>query len=99
VTVETFPWPQTPTKGQIAEVAAAVALRALRREIMAKLGYSASYFPMLSAPLSSPMIACESSNPHDDFLFLIKSVRCVIIGRVRSVGNIAGVMSRRDVGN
>ena len=38
---DTFPWPQTPTKKQIAEVAAAaVALRALRREIMAKLGYS-----------------------------------------------------------
>ena len=40
-TSDTFPWPQTPTKGQIAEVAAAaVALRALRREIMARLGYS-----------------------------------------------------------
>ena len=38
---DTFPWPQTPTKRQIAEVAAAaVALRALRREIMARLGYS-----------------------------------------------------------
>ena len=38
---DTFPWPQTPTKGQIAEVAAAaVALRGLRREIMANLRYS-----------------------------------------------------------
>src|SRR5438132_402335 len=38
---DTYPLPQTPTKRQIAEVAAAaVALRRLRREIMGKLGYS-----------------------------------------------------------
>jgi hypothetical protein len=38
---DTFRWPQAPTKGRLAEVAAAaVALRALRREIMANLGYS-----------------------------------------------------------
>ena len=37
---DTFPWPQSPAKRQIAEVAAAaVALRGLRREIMAKLNY------------------------------------------------------------
>ncbi len=54
---DTFPWPQTPTKGQIAEVAAAaVALRALRREIMAKLGYSlrALYRP-LDTPGANPL--------------------------------------------
>ena len=37
---DTFPWPQTPTKGQTAELAAAaVALRGLRSEIMGQLGY------------------------------------------------------------
>ena len=35
---DTFPWPQSPTRKQIAEVAAAaVALRALRREIISGL--------------------------------------------------------------
>jgi SAM-dependent methyltransferase len=38
---DTFPWPQSPTRNQIKDVAeAAVALRALRREIMDKLKYS-----------------------------------------------------------
>jgi SAM-dependent methyltransferase len=38
---DTFPWPQSPTRGQIAEVAgAAVALRKLRREVMATHGWS-----------------------------------------------------------
>jgi hypothetical protein len=38
---DTFPWPQAPTKKQIAEVAAAaVALRGLRRQIMGELDYS-----------------------------------------------------------
>ena len=38
---DTVPWPQSPARGQIAEVAAAaVALRALRREVMAAHGWS-----------------------------------------------------------
>ena len=54
---DTFPWPQTPTKGQIAEVAAAaVALRALRREIMAKLGYSLrALYRTLDTPGANPL--------------------------------------------
>src|SRR6267154_268856 len=54
---DTFPWPQTPTKGQIAEVAAAaVALRALRREIMAKLGYSLrTLYRTLEEPGANPL--------------------------------------------
>ena len=54
---DTFPWPQTPTKGQIAEVAAAsVALRALRREIMARLGYSLrALYRTLDSPGANPL--------------------------------------------
>jgi hypothetical protein len=54
---DTFPWPQTPTKGQIAEVAAAaVALRALRREIMARLGYSLrALYRTLEEPGANPL--------------------------------------------
>ncbi len=54
---DTFPWPQTPTKEQIAEVAAAaVALRALRREIMAKLGYSLrALYRTLEGPGANPL--------------------------------------------
>ena len=54
---DSFPWPQTPTKGQIAEVAAAaVALRALRREIMAKLGYSLrALYRTLDTPGANPL--------------------------------------------
>ena len=38
---DAFPWPQSPTKKQLKEVAAAaVALRELRRKIMGELGYS-----------------------------------------------------------
>ena len=50
-------WPQTPTKGQIAELgAAAVALRALRREIMAKLGYSLrALYRTLEEPGANPL--------------------------------------------
>ncbi len=48
---------QTPTKGQIAEVAAAaVALRALRREIMARLGYSLrALYRTLEEPGANPL--------------------------------------------
>jgi SAM-dependent methyltransferase len=54
---DTFPWPQTPTKEQIAEVAAAaVALRALRREIMAKLCYSLrDLYRTLEDPGTNPL--------------------------------------------
>ena len=54
---DTFPWPQTPTQGQIAEVAAAaVALRALRREIMDKLGYSLrALYRTLEEPGANPL--------------------------------------------
>ncbi len=54
----TFPWPQTPTKGQIAEVAAAaVALRALRREKMAQPpGYSLrTLYRTLEEPAANPL--------------------------------------------
>ena len=56
-TIDTFPWPQTPMKEQIAEVAAAaVALRALRREIMAKLGYSLrALYRTLDTPGTNPL--------------------------------------------
>ena len=54
---DTFPWPQTPTQGQIAEVAAAaVALRGLRREIMGKLGYSLrALYRTLEEPGANPL--------------------------------------------
>jgi hypothetical protein len=54
---DSFPWPQSPTKAQIAEVAAAaVALRGLRREIMAKLGYSLrELYRTLEEPGANPL--------------------------------------------
>jgi len=54
---DTFPGPQTATKAQIAEVAAAaVALRALRREIMAQLGYSLrALYCTLEEPGANPL--------------------------------------------
>ncbi len=54
---DTFPWPQTPTPAQIAKVAAAaVALRALRREIMARLGYSLrALYRTLDTPGANPL--------------------------------------------
>ncbi len=54
---DTFPWPQSPSKKQIAEVAAAaVALRALRREIMAKLDYSLrDLYRTLEEPGANPL--------------------------------------------
>jgi hypothetical protein len=54
---DTFPWPQTPTKAQIAEVAAAaVALRALRREIGKRLGYSRrALYLTLEEPGANPL--------------------------------------------
>ena len=59
---DTFPWPQTPTKAQIAEVAAAaVALRALRREIMGKLGYSLrELYRTLEDPGANPLREAHS---------------------------------------
>jgi SAM-dependent methyltransferase len=54
---DTFPWPQAPKKKQIVEVAAAaVALRALRREIMADLGYSLrELYRTLEEPGANPL--------------------------------------------
>jgi SAM-dependent methyltransferase len=54
---DTFPWPQSPTKGQIVEVAAAaVALRGLRREKMAQLGYSLrDLYRTLDQPGDNPL--------------------------------------------
>jgi len=54
---DTFPWPQTPTKAQIAEVAvAAVALRALRRDIMGRLKYSLrDLYRTLEEPGANPL--------------------------------------------
>ncbi len=54
---DTFPWPQTPIKGQITQVAAAaVALRELRREIMGKLGYSfRELYRTLEEPGANPL--------------------------------------------
>ncbi len=54
---DTFPWPQSPTKGQIAEVAAAaVALRAKRREKMDQLNYSLrALYRTLEEPGANPL--------------------------------------------
>ncbi len=54
---DTFPWPQNPTRKQIEAVAeAAVALRALRREIMAKLDYSLrDLYRTLEEPGANPL--------------------------------------------
>ena len=54
---DTFPWPQAPNKKQIAEVAlAAVGLRTLRREIMAKLNYSLrDLYRTLEEPGTNPL--------------------------------------------
>jgi hypothetical protein len=53
---DTFPWPQSPTKAQTAEVAAAVALRGLRREIMVQLGYSLrEIYRTLEEPGANPL--------------------------------------------
>jgi len=54
---DTFPWPQSPTIGQSEEVAsAAIALRGLRREIMAKLGYSLrDLYRTLEEPGANPL--------------------------------------------
>ncbi len=54
---DTFPWPQTPTTKQIRAVAtAAVKLRALRREVMAQLGYSLrDLYRTLELPGGNPL--------------------------------------------
>lgn len=54
---DTFPWPQQPTKKQLRAVAdAAVALRTLRRETMAKLGYSLrDLYRTLEEPGDNPL--------------------------------------------
>ncbi len=59
---DTFPWPQRPTRGQIAEVAApAVALRALRREVMAAHGWSLrELYRTLSEPGDNPLRTAQA---------------------------------------
>lgn len=54
---DTFPWPQEPTKKQMRAVAdAAVALRQLRRETMAKLGWSLrDLYRSLEQPGANPL--------------------------------------------
>jgi hypothetical protein len=54
---DTFAWPQAPTKKQIKDVAAAaVALRKLRREIMAQLDYSLrDLYRTLDEPGANPL--------------------------------------------
>ena len=55
--VDTFPWPQKPKRGEIAEVAAAaVALRTLRREVMAAHGWSLrELYRTLDEPGDNPL--------------------------------------------
>jgi hypothetical protein len=54
---DTFPWPQKPKRGEIAEVAAAaVALRTLRREVMAAHGWSLrDIYRTLDGPGDNPL--------------------------------------------
>ncbi|MEX2581622.1 MAG: DNA methyltransferase [Verrucomicrobiales bacterium] len=54
---DTFPWPQTPTRKQIGAVAEeAVALRQLRREVMAKMDWSLrDLYRTLDDPGKNPM--------------------------------------------
>ncbi len=54
---DTFPWPQTPTRPQIEAVAKeAVALRQLRREVMAKMNWSLrDLYRTLEDPGSNPL--------------------------------------------
>ncbi len=54
---DTFPWPQTPTRAQIESVAkAAVALRQLRREVMAKMNWSLrDLYRTLEEPGANPL--------------------------------------------
>ncbi len=59
---DTFPWPQSPTREQIAEVAvAAVALRALRREVMAAHGWSVrELYRTLDGPGDNPLRTAQA---------------------------------------
>ena len=59
---DTFPWPQSPTRGQLAEVAAAaVALRALRREVMAAHGWSLrALYRTLDEPGDNPLRTAQA---------------------------------------
>ena len=54
---DTFPWPQAPTAKQARAVAdAAVALRALRRDVMGRLGYSLrDLYRTLDDPGANPL--------------------------------------------
>ncbi len=59
---DSFPWPQTPTRKQIEAVAKeAVALRQLRREVMAKMDWSLrDLYRTLDEPGSNPLRAAQA---------------------------------------
>ena len=59
---DTFPWPQGPTRKQIAEVAAAaVALRGLRREVMTARGWSLrELYRTLDTPGDNPLRTAQA---------------------------------------
>ncbi len=59
---DTFPWPQSPTRKQIEAVAKeAVALRQLRREVMAKMDWSLrDLYRTLEEPGSNPLRAAQA---------------------------------------
>lgn len=59
---DTFLWPQNPTRGQIAEVAAAaVALRALRGEVMTAHGWSLrQLYRTLDEPGDNPLRTAQA---------------------------------------
>jgi hypothetical protein len=59
---DTFPWPQSPTRGQIAEVAAAaMALRVLRREVMTANGWSLrQLYRTLDEPGDNPLRTAQA---------------------------------------
>ena len=62
IVFDTFPWPQSPTRRQIAEVAAAaVALRALRRAVMAAHGWSLrALYRTLDEPGDNPLRTAQT---------------------------------------
>ena len=62
IVFDTFPWPQSPTRGQIAEVAAAaVALRALRRDVMGAHGWSLrELYRTLDEPGDNPLRTAQA---------------------------------------
>ena len=62
IVFDTFPWPQSPTRRQIAEVAAAaVTLRALRRAVMAAHGwFLRELYRTLDEPGDNPLRTAQA---------------------------------------